>query len=475
MNRPTDPQTTEAFDVAEQPSNRARATVVDPDAVGKAVLDRLERDDAIRATALLRELLAADQGIVLKRASRAERRELLALLTPAEISDILDEAPTDAAASVTRELTADRAADLLDDVDTHTVADILQELPDTHAAAIVAELDHPEEIVPLLQYRPDTAGGIMTPDFPRVRSDRTAGNALDALRLFGEDAEGFGWICVLDGEQRLAGYVSITQLALASPTRLVHELAGQHDHRLISVSLETDQEEAHRIMSRYSFSIMPVVDPEGRVQGVIRAEEAMRVGEDEATEDMLRIASAPGERVFGPLYMSVRHRLPWLVLNLGTVLVAAAVVNLFEPTIAAIAMLAVFLPVVAGQGGIAGTQTVTLVVRSMAIGEVPSSAGLRLLARELLLGLVHGVALAALAGALGWAWKGSPGLGVALAAAMVGNLLVAALAGAGMPLLLRRLGIDPAVSSAVFVTTFTDVLGFLIFLAAGAFFIARLG
>ena len=241
------------------------------------------------------------------------------------------------------------------------------------------------------------------------------------------------------------------------------------------MSPETDQEEVYRVMSRYSLSIIPVMDETQRVLGVIRAEEAMHVAQDEATEDMLRIASAPGERVFGPLRLSLRTRLPWLVLNLGTVLVAAAVVNLFESTIAAIAMLAVFLPVVAGQGGIAGTQTVTLVVRGMAIGEVPPQAGLRLLGRELLLGLLHGLALAILVGALGWIWKGSLGLGAALAIAMVGNLLVAALTGAGVPLLLRRLGTDPAVSSAVFVTTFTDVFGFLIFLTAGGFLVVWLG
>ena len=474
MNRQTDPQSPTALESHASPSPSGAAPV-DSHVQGAAVLAALEREQVDVAATLLREMLSADQGILLRRASRAERRLLIALLTPDEIADILDEAPTPAAAAVTRELPPDQAADILDDVDTHTVADILQELPDAHAAAIVAELDHPEEVVPLLQFRADTAGGMMTPDFPRVRNDVTAGNALDALRLFGEDAEGFGWVCVVDRGQRLTGYVSIAQLALSSPTRTVQDLADQYDHRLVSVPPEMDQEEVHRIMSRYSFSIVPVVDAEERVLGVIRAEEAMRVAEDEATEDMLRIASAPGERVFGPLHLSVRHRLPWLVLNLGTVLLAAAVVNLFESTIAAIAMLAVFLPVVAGQGGIAGTQTVTLVVRGMAIGEVPPPAGLRLLGREILLGLMHGMALAALAGALGWVWKGSPGLGVALAAAMVGNLLVAALTGAGVPLLLRRLGIDPAVSSAVFVTTFTDVLGFLIFLAAGAFFVTRLG
>ena len=435
----------------------------------------LGEDRVGTAAALLRRMHAADQGILLRRASRSERRALIALLTPDELADILDEAPTESAAVITRELEPGRAADILDYVDAHTVADILQELPDERAAAIIAELDRPQDVVPLLQYPPDTAGGMMTPDFPRVRTDVTAGNALDALRFFGEDAEGFGWVCVLDERRRLTGYVSIAQLALASPARPVEELTGRYGHHLVSVVPETDQEEVHRIMSRYSLSIIPVVDAEQRVLGVIRAEEAMRVAEDEATEDMLRIASAPGERVFGPLHLSVGHRLPWLVLNLGTVLVAAGVINLFESTIAAIAMLAVFLPVVAGQGGIAGTQTVTLVVRGMAIGEVPPPAGLRLLGREVLLGLLHGLALAALAGALGWLWKGSPGLGIALAVAMVGNLLVAALTGAGVPLLLRRLGVDPAVSSAVFVTTFTDVLGFLIFLAAGAFFVTWLG
>ena len=474
MNCQTDPQHNGAPDaVSRSPAGNGFRT--GPHALGQRVREALGRDRVGTAVGLLRRMLSADQGIVLQQISRAERRLLVALLPRRELSDILDEAPTSAAATIVRELPPEQAADLLDDVDSHTVADILQELPDERAAAIVGELENPQDVVPLLQYPPDTAGGMMTPDYPRVRHDVTAGNALDALRLFGEDAEGFGWVCVLDDRQRLLGAVSITQLALATPARLVEEIAEQHGHRLVPVSPETDQEEVHRLMSHYSFSIMPVADGEQRVLGVIRAEEAMNVGAEEAAEDMLRIASAPGERVFGPLRLSVAHRLPWLVVNLGTVLVAAAVVNLFESTIAAIAMLAVFLPVVAGQGGIAGTQTVTLVVRGLALGEVPFRSGWRLLGRELLLGLAHGLLLAVVAGVLGWLWKGSMGLGSALAIAMVGNLLVAALAGAGVPLLLRRLGIDPAVSAAVFVTTFTDVFGFLIFLAAGGLLVGMLG
>ncbi len=276
----------------------------DISAIGEQIRESLGQDRVGVALTLLREMLAADQGVFLARVRRAEQRSLVALLPTNELSDILDETPTDAAVAIVRELPAKRAAELLDDVDSHTVADILLELPESGAAAIVAGLHRPQDVVPLLQYPPDTAGGMMTLDFPRVRQYITAGNSLDALRLFGEDAEGFGWVCVLDDERRLVGAVSITQLALSSPARLAGELADRHGHRLVSVSPDTDREDAHGLMSRYSMGIIPVVDESRRVLGVIRAEEAMQIGEEEAEEDMLRIASAPGERVFGPLHLS---------------------------------------------------------------------------------------------------------------------------------------------------------------------------
>ena len=200
----------------------------------------------------------------------------------------------------------------------------------------------------------------------------------------------------------------------------------------------------------------------------------MDVVEEEATEDMYRMASVAGERIFGPLSNSMRRRLPWLYINLGTVFLAALVISLFESFITRVVALAVFLPVVAGQGGIGGTQTVTLVVRSMALGEVPRGLGRRLLAREVALGVVNGTLLGVGVGLMAYAWKGNLMLGLILGTAMLGNMLVAGLTGAGVPLLLRRLGLDPAVSSAVFVTTFTDIIGFLMFLGLAAAFINRL-
>ena len=227
-------------------------------------------------------------------------------------------------------------------------------------------------------------------------------------------------------------------------------------------------------MERYNLNQLPVVNRDDQLMGVILAEDMVDVEEEEATEDMYRMAGMPGERVFGPLINSLRHRVPWLYINLATAFLAALVISLFESTIASVVALAAFLPVVAGQGGIGGTQTVTLVVRSMALGELPSRIGFRLLVRELALVVVNGILLGVVVRVAAFAWKSNAMLGFVLGFSMMGNMMVGTLAGAGVPLLLRRLRMDPAVSSAVFVTTFTDVLGFLVFLGLAAFFMSSL-
>jgi magnesium transporter len=199
--------------------------------------------------------------------------------------------------------------------------------------------------------------------------------------------------------------------------------------------------------------------------GIITWDDVADILEEEATEDMYKLAGISGERVFGPLRVSLRNRLPWLSINLATTFLAAMVINLFESTVARVAVLAVFLPVVAGQGGIGGTQTLTLVVRSMVLREISGRRSeFRLLVRELYLGILHGLLMAVMVGVVAYFWKGSYMLGIVLALAMLGNMIIAGLTGAGIPLLLARLKIDPAVASAVIVTTFTDVAGFFLFL-----------
>ena len=227
-------------------------------------------------------------------------------------------------------------------------------------------------------------------------------------------------------------------------------------------------------MERYDLKNLPVVDENRRLLGVILVDDLVDVLADEATEDMYRMARIGRERLFGPLQTSIRRRLPWLFLNLGTAILAALVISLFESTIAKVVALAVFLPVIAGQGGIGGTQTLTLMIRSIAVGDLPEKQASRLLVRELLLGIIHGVLLGLAVGLLAFVWKGPFMLGVVVGVAMLGNMVVAGLAGGAVPLALRVLRLDPALGSAVIVTTITDVVGFFLFLGIAALLVNSL-
>jgi magnesium transporter len=431
----------------------------------------LDQGDVESALAFFRQIHPADQGEVLVEMDDRIRLKMLAALLPDETAEIIEHIEPEDAIDVFEGVDVATLSSILDETSADVAADILNDLPPAMSRDILEGLSESEEVTPLLGHADDTAGGLMVPDYPAVRENISAGNALDILRLLGPEAEDISAVFVLDPEDRLVGTLSITRLALARPNTPVGDLMR---HEFISVGPENDQEESALLMQRYDLHQLPVVGPDGRLLGVILAEDMVDVVEEEATEDMYRMAGVAGERIFGPFRNSLRSRLPWLFLNLATTFLAAGVISIFETTIAQVVALAVFLPIVAGQGGIGGTQTVTLVVRSMALGDLPSAVGYRLLSRELLLGLIYGLMLGLVVGVVAFIWKGQPVLGLVLGLAMLGNMVIAALAGAGVPLLLRRIKVDPAVSSAVFVTTFTDVLGFLLFLGLAAWFIGLL-
>ena len=437
----------------------------------REVRQLLDDGDHESALALFVRIHPVDQGTVLMGLAHVPQLAILTELTPGATAEVLENMEPEEAAEVTQRLEPTVVSHILDEVRPEVAADILRLLPRERSQETLSAMQAALEVVPLLGYPDDTAGGLMTPDYPVVREVTTTGNALDQLRLLGTATENLSSVLVIDQNSTLVGSLSVTRMALARPNTVVGEIANPD---FISAHVDTDQEECARLMERFNLSQLPVVDGQGRLVGVILSEDLVDVVEEEATEDMYRMAGVAGERVFGPLRNSFRRRFPWLYINLGTALLAAAVVSLFEDTIKQVVALAVFLPVVAGQGGIGGTQTVTLVVRSMALGEVPGGLGRRLLAREVVLGVINGALLGVVVGLMAYAWKGNFMIGVILAIAMLGNMLVAGLAGAGVPLLLRRMGMDPAVSSAVFVTTFTDVLGFLMFLGLAAGFINRL-
>jgi len=417
------------------------------------------------------QLHPVDQGEVLDGLPREIQQSLLADLDPPVMADILEYLePEESAGMVGGREPAD-LAQILELARPDVAVDLLRQIPEERQRETLAAMASAVEVAELLKYQDDTAGGLMTSDYPAVHEATTTPNALDQLRLLGPDAEDINSVLVVDDEHRLVGSLSITRLALARANVSVRDIV---DREITSVNAETDQEECARVMQRYNLSLLPVVDGERRLTGVILAEDLIDVVAEEATEDMFRIASVGGERIAGPISNSLRSRLPWLYINLATAILAAVMVSLFESTISRVVALAVFLPVVASQGGIGGTQTVTLVVRSMALGELPRRLGFRLLRRELALGLIHGVALGVVVGVVAYLWKGNFTLGLVLGVAMSGNMLVAGMFGAGVPLLLRHFRMDPAVSSAVFVTTFTDVIGFALFLGLAAVFVDHL-
>ena len=435
------------------------------------VREHAERRRYEPALAIFAGLHPADQAALLAELGREQQLGLLIELAPQESAQIMEQMEPEEAATTFGFIKAPLLSDVLDEARPDVAADVLRLLPEDRSLAALEGMEEPGEVTPLMAYPDETAGGIMTTQYVSIRDDITAANALDSVRIQGELVEEIGSILIVDSERRLVGSLSLVRLALARPGTLVREIV---EPEMTSVSAVTDQEECATLMERYDLRHLPVVNDERRLLGVILVEDLVDVIEEEATEDMYNMAGISGERLFGPLHNSVRRRLPWLFLNLGTTLLSALVVSVFESTIVKVVALAVFLPVIAGQGGIGGTQTLTLLVRSIALGDVPRRRVLRLLSREILLGLFHGILLGVASGLFAYLWKGPWMLGIVLGVAMLGNMLVAGVTGASTPLILRRLRLDPALGSAVIVTTITDAAGFLMFLGMAAVLISYL-
>ena len=361
------------------------------------------------------------------------------------------------------------------------IAKQLQEIPSDDAAALIDYL--PEElsrevlelmrrresgqVESLLEYGEQTAGRIMNPSVFALNEDLTVGEAITALQS-SRDVEMVFYLYVVDARRHLVGVTSLRRLLLVSPETPLKRIMTPE---VISVRVDTDQEEVARQVAAYNILAIPVVDEENKLVGSITVDDVIDVIKDEATEDIYRLAGVSGdERAFTPAGESLRKRLPWLAVNLVTAFLAAGVVALFEGTIGLFPVLAIFMPIVAGMGGNAGTQTLTVVVRGIALGELTWANARKALIKETLVGIGNGVVLGVFAALVVWATRGNPTLGMVLGLAMIINMFVAAAAGTLVPLGLRAANIDPALASSVFITTMTDVFGFFSFLGLATLF-----
>ena len=459
------------MDDVQNDGGEGTRTPSDAQALIDEIRELLRRENLHEALALFDRLHPADQGDLLVELPQETQQDIIGEMTYQATAEIFEYIDPDEAVQVAAPITPRLLADILDKADPDVAADVLRGIPDEQTAQTLEEMTESGDVIPLLEYADDTAGGLMNPEFLAVSRNLMAVLALDVIRIRARDAEVTSYALVVDEDDRLVGHAAIVDLALARDEQIVAELA-QDD--IVSVTVDTDQEECARIMQRYNVNELPVVDAGGVLRGIIMGDDVLDVLKEEATEDMYRLAGVGGEAVFGPLAGAVKSRLPWLGVNLATAFMAALAIGLFETTIGRVVALAVLLPLVTSQGGMGGIQTLTLAVRSMALGELPSTQGMRLVSRELMLGAAHGLLFGLLVGIAAYAWKGDYMLGVVLAVAMLANMVIAGLTGAGVPLLLRKAGLDPAVSSAVFITTFTDIVGILLFLGIATVVIERL-
>ena len=436
--------------------------------MAEEVRERLEVQELLdRHPAEVAEILAAlreDEAVELLRRLYLRRAAAAPLgeMDPEEAARLLAELNRDEAVRILSRMDPDDAVDLLAELPRETVQDILRRLEERER----------KELSELLSYPPDTAGGLMSPEVVALPQDMSCQEAIETLRRVAEEMETVYYAYVVDEERRLIGVLSLRDLVFARPETPIHQIMHTD---VMSVPAHLDVEEVARLFDRYNFLALPVVDEEGRLLGIVTVDDVIDAIREEATEDLYRLAGAPlEERVDTPWYRSLRLRLPWLYLNLATAFLAASVVGAFESVVAKVAALAIFMPVIAGQGGNAGMQTVTIVTRGIALGEVPKGKGWRILAKELTLGLLHGLIIGITVGAIAYAWKGSFYLGLIAFLAMVFNLIAAGTAGAVIPLTLRALRLDPALASSIFLTTVTDTLGFFFLLGLGMLFLDRL-
>jgi magnesium transporter len=422
----------------------------------------LEKDDLEGALRVIEALRPADQADLVEELEGRDQVALLTRLGPIDSADVLEEMDDEDAAALAELLSPDQLADILDEMEVDEVADILGDLPTQIAAEALREMDEPQEVIPLLRYPDDTAGGLMTRAVISLHPEWTADEALAELRRLGPRADSTYYLYVTGEDDLFLGVVGLRDLVSAPAETPIAELMTTD---VVSVPVTTDQEECARILSRHGYLALPVLDEIGRFVGVITADDLIEVAEDEATEDMYRMVGITGEeQVFGPASLSVIKRLPWLAINMVTLFIAITVVDAFDYVIAGMVALAVFLPLVSGEGGNAGSQTATVIVRGIALGEIGPDGGLRALLKELRVALINGVLIGLGTAAVAYVWKGDWRIAAAICLAMMLNFLMAAATGVLIPLGLKKINVDPALASAAFVTGFTDTFGFLFFL-----------
>jgi len=412
---------------------------------------------------ILEDAYPADVATALRELPVPERVHVFRLLPPTQAGAVLSELDDQTLLELVRALDEHEVSRILDRMPPDHVVEVVEELPKEQADKILdlMEEEKSEEVQELLEYPENTAGRLMSREFVAVHENATVAQAIEHIRKAATGDDAF-YLYVVDDHDHLVGLVPLHRLLTADPAVPVRAIRKED---VESVPVDTDQEEVARLVQRYNVIEVPVVDGNHRLLGTISVDDVIDVIHEEATEDIQRLGGVPGdETVLDPPEAVFAKRLVWRMINLGTAVLAASVIGVFETSIQALATLAVFMPIVASMGGIGTTQTATVVIRGIALGEMTAGVLRRVLYKEVWLAFMTGMANGLVLALIAYLWKGSWLLAIILGVALVFNMVVAAVVGTLVPIALKTFRVDPAIASSVIITTFTDVCGFFSFL-----------
>jgi magnesium transporter len=435
----------------------------------------LEAGNKIRLRELLSEVHAADIADLLERFSPDDRRLVIEVTRHDFNPDVLAELDDTVREEVIELLGIEEVAAAVAELDTDDAVQVIEELDESDQQELLAEIPDSDRVLieEALTYPDDSAGRMMQREFVAVPPFWTVGKTIDYMREHADQdernlPETFYDIFVVDPKHRPVGTIQLSKILRSKRPTVVKDIMAD-DMEFIPASM--DQEEVAFMFRQRDLVSAPVVDEEDRLVGAITIDDVVDVIHEEHEEDIMRLGGVQEDDLYDAAIETTRSRFSWLFVNLITAVLASIVIGLFEGTIDQIVALAILMPIVASMGGNAGTQTMTVAVRALAMKELTPTNSLRLIGKELLVGGINGILFAIIIGFVAWFWFKSPFLGAVIAAAMVVNMIVAAVAGTTIPLMLERTGIDPAIASGVFLTTVTDVVGFAAFLGLAAIFL----
>ncbi|MDA8527554.1 magnesium transporter [Opitutaceae bacterium] len=401
---------------------------------------------------------------VLSRLEIDQRREILRHVSEARASDILSEMDEEDAAEVLGAMRDHRAVAMIEEFDPDDAADVVAELEDEDRERLMDALEPEtaEEINLLLSYDPETAGGVMTTDFGVVKIDQTIEEAIQAIRRQREEIDNIYYIYVVDDQEHLQGVISIREVLLARPGARIRDIMLEVEG---VCAPDDDRELVAKRTAEFNLAALPVVDAGGKLIGIVTHDDVLDIVQDEATEDIQKMVGAGGdESILDSVFESLRKRNPWLVVNLVTISVAAAVITFYEDQIESMAILAVMMPVIANLGGNTGAQTLAVLIRSLAVGEIQPRDSFTICGREAIKGFLNGLVIGLITSVVVAVFTQATMVAVVVFVAMVCTMTFSGFAGAAIPLTLKKFNFDPAQSSSIFVTGIVDMVGFLIFL-----------